>query len=188
MSQVNHVIPVEPKFQNLSATPSTDLFKTCEDELSKDDDPHKEPATSKWVASQDNVAAPEKKSKVFDANSDPVPINPIVEKYQNTSDPEETKTDLTSATPSDERPYDAEIKANPLNDESLLETVVASPKSHEAPSQSDSNLNDTQFVDLMKESQFPLASGTRAFITRNLKTKNEPVNLRALKSLNKAYF
>jgi len=82
------------------------------------------------------VAVEEKKSNVFDANSEPVPINPFAEKYT-ASTSEETKERSTGKFP-DSPP----VSQPTIEEQALLETVIPEPH----------DLSQSKFVDILEES------------------------------------
>lgn len=86
---------------------------------------------------------------IFDANSNPSPINPFAEKYT-ASTSEETKDEI-AGTASFEHPR---LRAQSLKDEALTETIIPSPEKRP-------DLSQSQFVDILQSSQYPLAQGSK---------------------------
>lgn len=99
------------------------------------------------------------KPRVFDAYSDPVPLSSPTHQHK-------TNLSMTDLAP---------VITAAVNSNELMMVTHAIDRE-----KSNNTITQSQFVDVMQESQFSLAQGSRAFITRNLVSKGKIVNLSAL--------
>ncbi len=93
-----------------------------------------------------------KEMAVFDANQEPVPLKYVPKRSQQ---------------PEEEPQIKHVVPVIKIEEQSLIETVIEP-------------VEKSIFVDVMKESQFALQQGQVKWITRNLRSKGEPVNIKIL--------